>query len=212
MKRSGQVKPSNSISASRRTALLAPSVPIRYRAAQRFGFAGRVGHGHVDMVGVLRRARSPWWRSAPRRSRSPRCAAARRAPACTAPTAARTGTGTSPFSRLMSNTANSSPVVRSRKWNSGADMPPRWLFRKRVLLQAEFDQHLDRRRMHGGGALVFGGVRQLLDQRDRDALLHQRERHDGADRPGPGHDHAIVVLHRHLRSISSRIIDRARVT
>ena len=54
---------------------------------------------------------------------------------------------------------------------------------KHLRFQAEIDQHLDGRRMDRCGALILGGVGQLLDQRDRDALLDQSQGHDGADRP-----------------------------
>src|SRR5215470_6871908 len=70
--------------------------------------------------------------------------------------------------------------------------------RERFFLQPELDQHLQGRRMDGGGALVLRRVRQLLDERNRYALLGGRQRHHCAHRPRTCDDDSILLLHHSL--------------
>ncbi len=80
--------------------------------------------------------------------------------------------------------------------------------RKHLAFETERDQHFHRRRMDGGGALVLRGVRQLLDQRDRNAFPDQSQRHHRAHRPAAGNDHAVVALchlaHLYFRNLECR--------
>jgi hypothetical protein len=69
--------------------------------------------------------------------------------------------------------------------------------------ELEFGQHLHRRRMDGGGALVLRRLGLGLHQGDRDALLDQRERGDGPDGTGTDHDHPIVPLRHQTFEISN---------
>ena len=123
MKRSGQVKPSKAMSARRRTVLEPPSLPIRYLPRS-------VSVSPAALVTVASTSSavcaSPVSFVENRTSPSPlalMCGSA----ACTSLYCSHCNTygyGTSPLSRLMSNTAINLPVARSRKWNSGASMPP----------------------------------------------------------------------------------------
>src|SRR6516165_184115 len=70
--------------------------------------------------------------------------------------------------------------------------------REHLCLEPKSDQHFDRRRVDRGGALIFGSVRQLFDQRHRNALLDERKCNDRPDWPAPGNDHAVCVLHHRL--------------
>jgi hypothetical protein len=69
--------------------------------------------------------------------------------------------------------------------------------------EAQFGQHLHRRRMDGGGALILRRLGVGLDQRDRNALLDQRERGHRPDGAGTDHDHSVVLPHHHTFEISN---------
>jgi len=56
--------------------------------------------------------------------------------------------------------------------------------------------------MDGGGALILGRVRQLLQKNRGDAFPDQRERHHRADRSGAHHDHPVFIPHALLRRIA----------
>ena len=191
MNRSGQVKPSNTMPASFRTALEPPSAPIRYWPRSVSFSPAAFCDRRLDEILALRQPdelRRETYLAEPAR-----------------PDMRQSGVDQLVLLPLhhvgIRHLALEHADIEHRDQFAGgavAEMKQRRLHAargrvgKHLRLQAEIDQHLDRRRMDRRGALILGGVGQLLDQRDRDALLDQRQGHDGADRPAPGNDHAMV--------------------